>query len=266
VIRRVVVTAVLLELGLVLLDYHVTLRGLEAPRAIRSLFNMAREDSLPNWFGATQTTLAAGTLWLVLFIVRARTSRRWLRWGWLALAVFFTYMAVDDGASLHENLGVLLEQLVGRSEDPGGRLLRLFPSYPWHLLFLPLFAAAGLFTTTFLLQQSSRSKSRALVLVALALLVLAVGFGFVEGLDRQHPWSPHGRLVAAFDLEESSERLFRKPAHFIVRHLAKTSEEFLELLANTLLWAVFLGHLFEVGADLRIRVEMPAGQLASADR
>ena len=257
IIRRVVVTAVLLELGLVLLDYHVTLRGLEAPGFLRSLFNMAREDSLPNWIGATQTTLAAGTLWLVLFVVRARTSRRWLRWGWLALAVFFTYMAVDDGASLHENFGLLLEQLAGRFDESGGRLLRLFPSYPWHLLFVPLFAAAGLFAAVFLVRQSSRAKARVLVLASLALLGLAVGLDFLEGLDRQHPWNPHSRLVAAFDLEESSERLFRKSPHFIVRHVAKTFEEFLEMLANTLLWSVFLGHLLEVGSDLRIRVGDP---------
>ncbi len=73
-IRRVFLACILIELVLVLADYHVNLRGLNAPSELRAMFNLARENSLPNWFSATQTLMAAITAWLVLLVVRARAG------------------------------------------------------------------------------------------------------------------------------------------------------------------------------------------------
>ncbi len=251
-IRRVFLACLLVELGLVLADYNVNLRGLDAPSQLRSMFNIAREDSLPNWFSSAQTLMAAITSWMVFLVVQARAGSSALRRGWLIVALFFTYMAVDDGTRLHERIGTVFETLL--ENVAGAGLLQRFPSYAWQVFFVPLFAAAGLFTAWFLLRHSPRSRTRAVVLLALGLLGLAVGLDFLEGLGREHPWNPYTYLVQNFDLESGSRALFRKSAYFITRHFSKVLEEIFEMLANTLLWIVFLGYLFDLGAKLRIRV------------
>ena len=86
---------------------------------------------------------------------------------------------------------------------------------------------------------------------------LAVGLDFLEGLDRKHPWNLYAGLMNSSDVEVLSRRLDR-PTHYTVRHFSKSLEEFLEMFANTLLWSVFLTRLFEIGADLRIRVREPS--------
>ena len=55
-------------------------------------------------------------------------------------------------------------------------------------------------------------------------------------------------------LELDSRVLFGKSAYFISRHFSKVLEEILEMFANTLLWSVFLGYLFDLGAEVRIRL------------
>ena len=130
-----------LEISFVLLDYHVNYGRLTEVGAIRRLTNIAREDGLASWFGTTQTLLMALTAWGLLLLARAGRSAAWRRTGWLVVAVVFTYMAVDDGAELHERLGTLSSVLRERS---GPSPLDLFPSYSWQILFVPLF---GLFAS-----------------------------------------------------------------------------------------------------------------------
>jgi hypothetical protein len=251
-IRRVFLACILIELVLVLADYHVNLRGLNAPSELRAMFNLARENSLPNWFSATQTLMAAITAWLVLLVVRARAGSTAVRRGWLILALFFSYMAVDDGSRIHEQVGRAFRALL---EGGGGSgLLQQFPSYAWQVFFVPLFGAAGLFTVVFLVRHSRGPGTRAIVLLAVGLLGLAVGLDFLEGLDREHPWNPYTYLANNFDLELDSRIMFRHSAYFITRHFSKVIEEILEMFATTLLWSVFLGHLFDLGAQARIRV------------
>ena len=55
-------------------------------------------------------------------------------------------MAVDDGAQLHERLGSTFKAM---REDVGSSL-DFFPSYPWQILFLPIFGTLGLFMLWFL--------------------------------------------------------------------------------------------------------------------
>ena len=51
VARRVFICCLLIEVGFVLLDYHVNYGRLTEVGAMRRLTNIAREDSLASWFG-----------------------------------------------------------------------------------------------------------------------------------------------------------------------------------------------------------------------
>ena len=75
------------------------------------MFNTAREDGLASWFAVTQTLLIALTLWLIYSVAKAGRKPRAIVVGWLVLALFFTYMAIDDGAQIHERLGSTFKAL-----------------------------------------------------------------------------------------------------------------------------------------------------------
>ncbi len=162
------VCCVLLEVAFVLLDYHVNYGRLIDVGAIRRMTNIAQEDGLASWFGVTQTLFVALTSWVLWLMVCAAGANRWRRFGWLVVSVVFSYMAVDDGAQLHE---------------------------------------------------------------------------FIEGLDRDHPWNLYTWAVARVDLTEFTEARFRQSAYQTLDHFGRSAEEFLEMLAMTLLWVTFLKHL-----------------------
>ena len=61
------------------------------------------------------------------------------------------------------------------------------------------------------------------------------------------------RISEAVDFGDFTEYRFRKDPYDTLRHFSKSIEEFLEMLANTLLWYVFLRTLTQVAADVRIR-------------
>lgn len=61
-------------------------------------FDLSREQSIPNWFSATQLFLVALALGLVVLAERARGGRTG---AWLGLVVIFTYMSLDEATDLH---------------------------------------------------------------------------------------------------------------------------------------------------------------------
>jgi hypothetical protein len=258
-VRRLIASCIGAELTFVLLDYHVNYGGLVDIGTIRRLTNITREDSLASWFGTTQTLLIGLTLWLIFLVIRRQTTDRWRQAGWLVLACFFSFMAVDDGALLHERAGTVLSRLHSSETPdadpigPGGRLVEAFPSYEWHIVVLPVFIVLGLFTLVFLWRELDRPGARLVVAAALACLAVAVGLDFIEGLDPEHPWNLYTWIRDAFEFGDYTEYRFGHDAYETVRHFSKSIEEFLEMLGNTLLWYLFLRTLTVQAADSRIR-------------
>jgi len=246
------------ELSFVLLDYHVNYARGTTIGPLRRMFNITREDGLASWFGITQTFLVALTLWLTWFTVRLTNSSRWRRLGWLMLAAMFTYMAADDGATIHERMGSTLDVLRERSaptdaDAPSG----WFPSYSWQIIFVPVFAALGLFMLIFLARELGDRTSRWLVITAVGCLTLAVGLDFFEGLPRGHEWNVYSSIADRFDLESFTERRFQVSPFTALVHFSKSLEETLEMLSMTLLWLVFLRHWMILADGLRLRFVGP---------
>jgi hypothetical protein len=260
-IRAVVVACVAFEVLLVLLDYHVNYGGRTTLGTLRRMTNITREDSLASWFGTTQTTLVALVVWLIWLTVRHGEATRGRRIGWLVLALFFSFMAVDDGAMLHERAGTVFDDLHsddaegGPATATGARMREVFPSYGWQIVALPLFVAFGAFMLAFLWRELGAGGPRALVLVALACFALAVGLDFVEGLRPEHPWNLYTRVAARFDLETYTQYRFGQEAYDALRHFSKSIEEFLEMFGNTLLACLFLRRLAATAPDLRFRFD-----------
>ena len=173
----------------VLLDVWLFLSGTIASYSLAGLFDATSELGLSSWIAVTQASLTAVTVWGLVLLHRSGESR--LRfWGWTVLAVFFTYLALDDGTHLHERIGVAF----GESGASSTGIAAAFPSYSWQFLLGPFFAAMGMFTLLFLWREVRDPRLRWRFVSALALLGLAVAMDFVEGLEEGSPLNLYARL------------------------------------------------------------------------
>ena len=246
VARRVLWMGIFLGLAYLLLDYVMNYRLGAAIGPLRRLFNITREDSAASWFGAIQTLLTGLTALMIYFVARARSASQQGR-GWAVVANFI-YMAIDDGVQIHERLGSALYAL---SRAPGSVFER-FPSYPWQLVFVPVFGFLGLYILVFLWRELRGAGQRCLVIAALSLQAFAVGLDFVEGLMPGHPWNIY-RLIAEFlDAGVWIPGDALAPAFDMVRHFGKACEETVEMLAITLFWCVFLRYLGASNAGVKL--------------
>ena len=168
-----------------------------------------------------QTLLVAGVVWLIYLHERRGHPPRWVRRGWLVVALLFTYLAIDDGAAIHERVGTAVD------DWDGGALAALFPSYTWQPVFLPIFGSLALVMLT-VVWHELRWTLFVLFAAGMAMYVLAVGLDFAEGLE--------GVLVDD------------------ARHFQKVLEEFAEMLGTALLFGAFAGHLTAIASRLEFRL------------
>lgn len=213
-----------IELLLVFLDLYVNWGKTADSAAIRRMFNITREDGLASWFAVTQTFVVALVLWAIFAVSARDQGNRLQRFGWLLLALFFTYMAIDDGAMVHERLGTASKNL---DEDSLiSQMTGAFPSYAWQALFLLPLTCIGMFMLWFLWRTLTDKVSRIGIIAALGLFGIAVAMDYIEGLE--HGYKP---LADTYGWSGSS-----------VQHFAKSIEEFLEMLAMSLWLVIFLRH------------------------
>tara|TARA_B100000809_G_scaffold264800_1_gene321674 strand:+ start:83 stop:919 length:837 start_codon:yes stop_codon:yes gene_type:complete len=222
-----------IEVLIVLLDALISYGRMVEANPVRRLFNITREDSIGTFFSATQT-LVVGVVALLISIVQRRAgASRWQVIGWTVLAVFFIYLAADDGAKIHERLGSTFKHSQQnedgnfRSDTVGGKLLTKWPSYSWQIVFMPVFGAMGIFILVFLWREFPRDWDRLWVLTALACLAAAVGLDFVEGVDGAY---------------EPIMKWLKESEHTI-GHFSKSIEEFTEMFGFTLFLVVFIRRL-----------------------
>lgn len=234
------------EIFLVLADACINVQGLILLDPVRGYFNITREDGIASWFAVTQTWMLGLTAGVLYFVARAEQAARWRRIGWSVIAVFLLCMAVDDGTEFHERIGSIVED---RFEGDGRSLQdQFFPSYTWQLVFLPIFGAFGMFVLWFLNRELKSARLKIITVAAIGLLVMAVVADFFEGLETRHPLNLHAWVASTWDVNI-----------YLVRHYSKSLEEFMEMLAMTMLWIVFLSHLARIAPEMRLRFRNPPG-------
>lgn len=251
---------VLLELAFVVLDFGVNYSRWSTLGPIRRMFNITREDSLASWFGVSQTLLVACTLWFLVAIQSAARVSRPKLVGWWILAGFFSYLAADDGAEIHERLGSAFGRVQERIQESQittgfwSSIYDWFPSYEWQIVCLPVFILLGFFMLAFLWQELKTRRSRLTLLVAVGLMAVAVGLDFVEGLEPDHRWNLHGWLTEVVDLSTYTEAQFDEEPFESVRHFSKSLEEFMEMLSMTLLWLIMIDHIARIAPRLDLHL------------
>lgn len=218
----------IVEVALVYLDLTVNWLRWSDSGAMRRLFNTTREDGLASWFMVSQTLVTAVVAWVIFTVLLHQRTAAARRVGWLIIALFFTYMCIDDGAMVHERIGTAFENSTGI----GG-----YPSYAWQYVLLPFFALMGVFMLLFLWREMPRAADRARVAAAVGLFVLAVAMDFVEGMDEGYRW-----LSAAAGWESET-----------IRHFSKSLEEFFEMVGMSIFLVTFIGYLASIAPRLEVR-------------
>ena len=225
----VFLSCLIAELALVYLDLTVNWLEWSELGPIQRLFNTTREDALASWFAVTQTVFVALCAWVIYAISRNQRLSAPRRIGWLLVALVFTYLAIDDGAAVHERIGSAFK------EREGGSIA--FPSYAWQLVLAPVFAAMGAFLMYFLWREMPRTVDRVRLLSAMTCFAIAVAMDFVEGMDDGYPW-----LIDTFDWNGKT-----------IRHFSKSIEEFIEMLGMTLFLITFLGQISRRAQEITVR-------------
>ncbi len=100
---------------------------------------------------SSQTLLIALSVWFIFYLHhKLDIGEKSTKIAWAILASFFTFMAADDGAAIHERLGSTFELMAkSANTETGNTLLAYFPSYAWQIVVLPFYAAMGLFMLLF---------------------------------------------------------------------------------------------------------------------
>ena len=220
--------------------------------AFRCLVDIASENSVANWFSSTQLLFVGVLLWLIAIAVknlsRDAPNRRKV-WAWAIIAVFFTYMGVDDATQFHEHMGGALDGTLAAADEAGASpgaiesLYNSFPSYTWQVLYGPFYAVMGLFVLGFVWHEVTLRSQRSLLLGGLALYVAAVALDFAGGLEGD-PFEG----VADFLATTSKS----------VKNYTQAIEEFIEMLGTTFLLRVFLKKLLGLSGTWNIRIEAHA--------
>ena len=207
--------------------------------ALRRLFDIAREDSLASWFACTQTLLLGLTLGFIWLCKKNQPNRQREALGWLILTRFFLYMAVDDGAQIHERLGTVFKKTM----EQAGNNLDFFPSYTWQIIFLPVFVGLGVFTYYFLWNQLTEKSAHILLVVSIGCFAFAVGLNFIEGLEAEHPLNIYTWIGDYTDLDYWTIQRFDENAYTTLQHFSRSLEEAIEMFGYTLIWYVVLRNI-----------------------
>ncbi len=209
--RRILVTVLWIQVAVMAANLLFNFFDIAGHISIRRIFNVAREESLPTWFASLQALLVSVTAW-ALWRIEARR-------GWLFVALFFLYVSIDDAAAVHERVATALSDTF-----PTLPLLESYPSFSWHLLVAPILAAGLFAVAVYMWRRIPTRRTLLLVGAGLAAFAISQSLDVLEGIDGLFEgW--------AADLGV---------ADYTVSHGFRATEEWLEMLGTTALWAPML--------------------------
>jgi hypothetical protein len=193
------------------------------------LFNLSEEGNVPTWFSTTTLLLCACLLGITWRVVRA-AGERFAR-HWAGLALVFLFIAIDEGASIHELFILPLRSLLATE----GALY-----FAWVIPYGIAAAGFGLAYLRFLLALPRRT----------AALILAAGLLFVGGALGME-------MLAPFVYDWSGEVTLPMFVMLLV-------EETLEMLGVAIFVHALLDHLARRGVRAELRFAEGATREADA--
>ncbi|WP_248723460.1 hypothetical protein [Seonamhaeicola sp. ML3] len=203
---------------------------------IQRLVSISKDDGLPNWFSSVQLFCVSMVLWSI-FVVESYSkpvieNKRVFKYGWSFCAMFFSYLAIDDGSKMHERVGttarVLLESK--HKSDPNfiTKLFDVFPSYGWQFVYVPIFGVVALLLLFFLYKKLKEKKQFIFIILGFGCFAGSVFLDFFEDMDA----SVYDPVVNFFNTEL-----------YNIEHFSRLIEEILEMIGNTFFMLAFTKQL-----------------------
>lgn len=236
--RKLLLTLLIIELVFLMIDglFNCCWPGVTSD--LKVLFDITKEANLPTWFSSTQALVVGLVAWVY---ARQKKGLAPLQssTGWYVIAIFFSYLGIDDATQLHERVATALSSSAD-SEVTNSWLVEQFlgfSSYYWQFLFVPVFGAIALYMFLFLYRVFDGWKNLFIFSSGIALYVVAVVLDYVEGIDRWVAW-----------MAENSFYIESQITHFL-----RAFEEFLEMFGTSLILYSFLlaGSQWDAGQESR---------------
>lgn len=217
-------------------------------RAIQNLVNITTDDSIANWFSSVQLLCIGVVLWIILFVLLFSKPnlimRKTQKLGWGLSALFFTYLAVDDGSKMHERVGTAFRNsLEARHQyNPSiiSNLFDVFPSYGWLFVFVPVFALIAIFMLLFLFKNLKTKKQFIFVFIGFSCYAASVIIDFFEGMEDD---GIYDTIILYLDTNL-----------YEFTHYTRVVEEVFEMLGNTFLMVAFTEQLLNLALNWKIKL------------
>lgn len=226
--RRDSLIIVLLSIALVflLLDYLQFSLGDSFPRKLGRLVDITSEGNLPTLFSSLLAIMAGITSYVISKEYDFKSSFK-NKISWFLIACFFIYLGVDDSSQVHESFATALTENLKSTNDIGwlSTSFLSFKSYYWQLLFLPIFAAFGLYMLVYLRREINDSKVFMNFVMGITCYVLAVILDYIDGVP------------SYYDVLISDSYSFLE-----IRHTFRSFEEYIEMVGTSLILVSFLSH------------------------
>ncbi|HED16951.1 MAG TPA: hypothetical protein ENI64_09105, partial [Gammaproteobacteria bacterium] len=144
--RKLLLVLVTIELIFLMIDGLFNCCWFGASQDLKVLFDITREANLPTWFSSTQAVVVGLLAW-VYARQREGLKPQQAATGWYVIAVFFSYLGIDDAAQLHERVATALSNSAESGETNSWLVDQFlgFSSYYWQFLFVPVFGAVALY-------------------------------------------------------------------------------------------------------------------------
>jgi hypothetical protein len=215
---------------------------------IRRLVNITKDDGLSNWFSSVQLLSIGVVLWIILFgLIYSKPSlirKKLEKLGWGLSALFFTYLAVDDGSKLHERVGTAFRYSIEARHDynPGfiSNLFDAFPSYGWLFVFVPIFGLIALFMLFFLFKNLKTKRQFIFVLLGFSCYAASVVLDFFEGMEED---GIYDGIILFFDTDLDA-----------FGHFTRLVEELFEMVGNTFFMLAFTQQLLNLAENWKIQL------------
>ena len=187
-----------------------------------SLFNVSQEKNIPTLFSVLLLITCSILLSLIFYLHRKQQDG--LKMYWATLAIGFAYMAIDEFAKLHENLGQLLKPSIGDYSHG-------FLYFSWVIPAMALMIFLAVFYSSFLFKLPKTTRNNFII----AAIVYLTGLLGIEMLGGYY-----------YELHSGNNLTYS---------LITTFEESLEMLGLILFIRALIDYFSENFSDILVNIE-----------
>lgn len=227
--------------GLVACDSVLTFHDVTGYYVFNRVFDMTREESIPNWYASILLFCIALTCAVTYTIQRRRVDRRDAL-PWVFFAGFFTFLSMDDGAKIHERLGSFFREL---AEEGDGvftvfqTVLEAASTYSWQIFVLPVFLFFAFFILLWGFNNISVRETHRWILLGGFFIAIGLGLDYFEGLVDNGVIDLEGRPLSVNTIE----------------HYQRVLEEFSEMTGFICILRGLCVHLLSLESQVRVSLE-----------